>query len=84
MKTLLLIGIGAGNPDYVTMQAVKALNRVDVFFVLDKGEAKDDLVKLRTTICERFITGHAYRVVEAASPVRDAGTPDYKSGVRSW
>ena len=84
MKTLLIIGIGAGNPDYVTMQAVKALNAVDVFFVLDKGEAKDDLVKLRTTICERFITGHPYRIVEAASPVRDAGAPDYKSGVLSW
>lgn len=84
MKTLLIIGIGAGNPDYVTMQAVKALNRVDVFFVLDKGEAKDDLVKLRTAICEQFITNHPYRIVEAASPVRDAGAPDYKSGVRSW
>ena len=32
MKKVLIIGIGAGNPDYVTMQAVKALNEVDVFF----------------------------------------------------
>jgi precorrin-6A synthase len=84
MKKLLIIGIGAGNPDYVTMQAVKALNTVDVFFVLDKGEVKEDLVKLRTAVCERFITGHAYRVVEVASPVRNTSDPDYKSGVRSW
>ena len=84
MKTLLLIGIGAGNPDYVTMQAVKALNAVDVFFVLDKGDAKDDLVKLRTTICERFIKDHPYRIVEARSPLRDASPSDYKLGVKSW
>ena len=28
MKTILIIGIGAGDPEHVTMQAVKALNRV--------------------------------------------------------
>lgn len=84
MKKLLIIGIGAGNPDYVTMQAVTALNAVDVFFVLDKGEVKEDLVKLRTTVCERFITNHRYRVVEVTSPLRDLDAPDYKSGVRSW
>ena len=84
MKKVLIIGIGAGNPDYVTMQAIKALNEVDVFFFLDKGDAKEDLVNLRTTVCERFIKDRSYRIVEVASPVRDAGTPDYKSGVRSW
>ena len=45
MKQLLVIGIGAGNPDYITMQAVKALNRVDVFFLLDKGPRKDKLIE---------------------------------------
>jgi precorrin-6A synthase len=82
MKKVLLIGIGAGNPDYVTMQAVKALNEVDVFFFLDKGEAKRDLVDLRTEICERFITNRSYRVVE--SPARDVSRPSYKSGVHAW
>ncbi len=41
MKRILIIGIGAGNPDYVTIQAVNALNEVDVFFVMDKGIAKE-------------------------------------------
>jgi precorrin-6A synthase len=84
MKKVLIIGIGAGNPDYVTMQAVKALNESDVFFFLDKGQAKQDLVNLRTEICERFITDRSYRTVEVESPVRDAGTPDYKTGVHAW
>ena len=42
MRQILVIGIGAGDPEHVTVQAVKALNRADVFFVLDKGEEKDD------------------------------------------
>jgi precorrin-6A synthase len=84
MKKVFIIGIGAGNPDYVTMQAVKAMNEVDVFFFLDKGQAKEDLVKLRTTVCERFIEDPSYRVVEVESPERDAATPDYKSGVDAW
>ena len=37
MKKVLIIGIGAGNPDYVTVQAINALNEVDVFFVIDNG-----------------------------------------------
>jgi precorrin-6A synthase len=84
MKKVFLIGIGAGNPDYVTMQAVKALNEVDVFFFLDKGEEKEDLANLRRTICERFIEDKSYRIVEVPGPKRDLGAPDYKSGVHAW
>ncbi|MFT3732375.1 MAG: precorrin-6A synthase (deacetylating) [Hyphomicrobium sp.] len=83
MKKVLLIGIGAGNPDYVTMQAVKALNATDVFFFLDKGEEKQDLADLRRTICERYIEGKSYRIVEVPGPVRDQNG-DYKSGVQAW
>lgn len=84
MKRVLLIGIGAGNPDYLTMQAVKALNTVDVFFFLDKGEDKKDLADLRRTICERFIEKKSYRIVEVPGPARNLGAPDYKSGVHAW
>ena len=37
MRKVFIIGIGAGNPDYITVQAINALNEVDVFFVMDKG-----------------------------------------------
>ena len=43
----LVIGIGSGDPDHLTREAVAALNRVDVFVVADKGAAKQDLVRLR-------------------------------------
>ncbi|MEB0045888.1 MULTISPECIES: precorrin-6A synthase (deacetylating) [unclassified Pseudomonas] len=81
MKTLLVIGIGAGNPDYITMQAVKALNRADVFFLMDKGDSKNKLIDLRRDICERYISGHTYRFVEAHSPERERGEVDYKASV---
>jgi precorrin-6A synthase len=78
MKKILLIGIGAGHPEHVTMQAIKALNQVDVFFVMDKGPAKKKLVALRQEICRRYITGNDYRVVEAPSPPRERAPVDYR------
>jgi precorrin-6A synthase len=81
MKKLMVIGIGAGNPDYITMQAVKALNLVDVFFLMDKGQSKDKLIDLRREICQRYITDHAYRFVEALSPERERADVDYKASV---
>jgi precorrin-6A synthase len=84
MRTLYLIGIGAGNPEYITVQAIKALNLVDVFFFMDKGEAKQDLVNLRKQICERYIENRSYRVVEAYDPVRDPTISDYTARVELW
>ncbi|CAN7358576.1 SAM-dependent methyltransferase [Caballeronia sp. LjRoot34] len=62
MKRILIIGIGAGNPDYVTIQAVNALNEVDVFFVMEKGIVKEKLIALRKEICRRFIKGNDYQL----------------------
>jgi precorrin-6A synthase len=84
VKRILVIGIGAGDPDYVTVQAIEALNAVDVFFVMDKGDEKADLVRLRTQICERYITAPSYRVVEIPDPPRDRTTPSYREAVESW
>ena len=68
-RRIHVIGIGAGDPDYVTAQAVAALNDTQVFFAMDKGDTKDDLVALRRHICERFIREPGYRFVELPDPV---------------
>ena len=81
MKQLSVIGIGAGDPDHLTMQAVKALNRLDVVFLMDKGPAKDKLLELRREICRRYIVDRTYRFVEAYSPERQRGDLDYKDSV---
>jgi precorrin-6A synthase len=85
MRKVFVIGIGAGNPDYITVQAINALNAVDVFFVMDKGEEKEDLVRLRKDICERYIKDKSYRFVETADPPRDRATSSsYEPAVRAW
>jgi precorrin-6A synthase len=81
MKKILIIGIGAGDPDYVTMQAVNALNQVDVFFIMDKGPSKAKLIELRKEICRRYIRGDDYRLVDATSPAWARDTQDYLSTV---
>ena len=82
-RRIHVIGIGAGDPDYVTRQAITALNDTQVFFAMDKGEAKDDLVALRRAICERFIDEPGYRFVELPDPPR-AKDGDYRQAVADW
>ena len=41
MRRLNVIGIGAGDPEYLTVQAINALNRTDVFFFTDKGDDEE-------------------------------------------
>jgi precorrin-6A synthase len=82
-RRIHVIGIGAGDPDYVTAQAVAALNDTDVFFAMDKGTEKDDLVALRREVCTRFIRKPDYRFVELADPPR-AKTGDYHQVVADW
>ena len=83
-----VIGIGTGNLDHLTQEAVRVLNEVDLFLVADKGAAKADLAALRSEICRHFIPSHHYRVVEVPDPERgsdrdrDAGA--YRTGVESW
>ncbi|MEN3319081.1 MAG: precorrin-6A synthase [Mycobacterium sp.] len=82
-----MIGIGAGDPGYVTAQAVEALNDTNVFFAMDKasnkGAVEDDLVVLRRQICERFIREPDYRFVALPDPPR-AKDCDYRQAVADW
>jgi precorrin-6A synthase len=81
LKKAFIIGIGAGDPDYVTIQAVKALNQVDVFFIADKGAEKGDLNRLRREICDRFIEDKRFRVVEFQPPARITQSAPYRAGI---
>ena len=83
-RTILVIGIGAGDPEHVTYQAVSALRRVDVFFAPDKGEEKDDLNALRTQLCDRFIGANQYRFVRFPDPRRDTRERSYRDAVSVW
>jgi precorrin-6A synthase len=84
VRRLLIIGIGAGDPEQVTVQAIKALNQADVFFVVDKGADKQDLMLLRQQICERYIENRSYRIVSIPEPERDRAAPAYRQAVEQW
>lgn len=84
MRTLLVIGIGAGNPEHMTVQAISGLNRADVLFIPDKGAKKSDLSGLRREICDRFVTNPKSRRVEFDVPVRDEPAPSYRTTVDDW
>jgi precorrin-6A synthase len=84
MRKLLAIGIGAGNPEHITVQAIKALNRASVIFVLDKGAEKAELQALRRELCKRYIEGGAYRIVELADAARDPTVANYETRVAEW
>jgi precorrin-6A synthase len=83
MKKLSIVGIGAGNPDHITVQAIKALGNVDVIFLIGKGSDKNDLAQLRKDICARYIT-KPYRIVEAQDPERDRTPANYETAVTDW
>lgn len=84
MKDLLLIGIGPGDPRQVTYEAVEALRRATLFFVLDKGTDKDELVRLRKAILERYCPEGGYRLVQVGDPQRDGEASDYVASVQDW
>ena len=84
MMTLSLIGIGCGDPEQLTLAAVRAINAADLVLIPRKGEDKTDLAGLRRDVCARVLTNPATRVVEFDLPMRDAGRDDYGGAVDDW
>jgi precorrin-6A synthase len=83
-RRLLLIGVGTGDPDHVTVAAVRALDAFDVLFLVTK-DGIDDLVDHRMEIVRRHRTTGPYRTVELADPPRPWRTaPDYRDAVTRW
>lgn len=82
-RKLLVIGIGAGDPDHVTVQAIKAMNRADVFFIPDKGQEKGELARVRLEILERHVERRPLRTVGYAVP-RRRGEGGYGAAVDDW
>jgi len=86
-RTVAVIGIGAGDPQHLTLQAVAAMNRVDVFFTIDKGAvdggATADLAALRSELLARHVT-HPHRVVTAPEVPRDRDPAAYVDTATAW
>jgi len=83
MRTVSVVGIGSGNPEHITVQAINELNAADVVFMLDKGDDKASLTDVRAQICDRYITGSC-RVVTASDAQRDRSAAEYEAAVEDW
>ncbi|WP_226346321.1 precorrin-6A synthase (deacetylating) [Agilicoccus flavus] len=87
MRRLRIIGIGAGDPGFVTVEAVEALREVEAFFVLDKPGPASDLTRAREAIVDRFVPDDPGRLVYVPDPPRDRDPADaaaYEAAVVAW
>ncbi|MBK1713280.1 precorrin-6A synthase (deacetylating) [Rubrivivax gelatinosus] len=84
MIELALVGIGTGNPDHLTRQAMRTLAAADLVMIPRKGDDKADLAELRRTICAELLDDTKTQLAEFDLPVRDAATPDYRRRVDDW
>jgi precorrin-6A synthase len=83
MRRILTIGIGAGDPRQLTLQAIDALNQAEVVFIVEKGEEKRELADLRRAICARHVA-RPQRTVELDEPRRDREAAAYGDAVHEW
>lgn len=84
MLTLRVIGIGSGDPDHMTIEAIDALNGADIVLLPRKGAEKADLAELRRDVCRRFLNNKVTRIVEFDLPRRDIGASSYLTSVDDW
>lgn len=91
-RLVRVIGVGPGDPEMVTLEAVHALRSVAYFVVSDKsrrGGMPDPLVAARGRLLERHLD-HEPVVVRIEDPVRDrrpeaTGTQEeYAAAVEAW
>ncbi len=90
MIELQLIGIGTGDPEHLTLQAIRVLNSADLVLIPQKGADKADLAELRHALCKRHLS-RAVPVVGFDLPVRDTASAatgitaaSYLGGVHDW
>lgn len=82
-RRLRAIGVGVGDLDQLTVEAVEAIRSVDVFLLVNKGEERADLGAFRRAVLDRYATERRWRTVDIADPARD---PDrsYGEAVVAW
>lgn len=78
-----MIGIGAGDPEHITVQAINALRRADLVFMIEKGSEADELARVRREILARYAQGSP-RIITLPDPPRDRAARDYRGAVGDW
>jgi precorrin-6A synthase len=83
-RRVVLIGVGPGGPDQLTVEAVRAMNEVDFFVVTEKRRPDGDpLAAARAALLARHVEGDPTLVV-VEDPERDRTPADYERAVADW
>ena len=81
MRRVLVVGVGAGDPEYMTVAAIRALNEAQVIFEPDR--ATSDLTAARAELVRRYAQA-PLRTVQVTEPRRERAAPDYERAVARW
>ncbi|MCS4293832.1 precorrin-6A synthase [Comamonas sp. BIGb0152] len=81
---LSLIGIGTGNPDHLTRQAIAAMNAADLLLLPHKGEDKAELAALRLSLCDAVLQQPGPQIAGFDMPERRSQGDDYLNQVDEW
>ena len=85
MIDIRLIGIGTGNPDHITLEAIKFLEKSDLILMpKKKGFGKKTLLDLRSFIFSNFLKNNRPFTQEFHMPERDKNISNYLERVKKW
>lgn len=83
MRRIRVIGIGAGDPDQVTVEAIAAMRSVAFFLAAEKGPDDPLLLARQALLARHGVSGTP--VVAVRDPERDRANPaDYRGAVTDW
>jgi precorrin-6A synthase len=83
MRRLVAVGVGAGDPEHITVAGIEALNAADVLFEIERGAV--DLTRAREALIRRYVTRDPPpRIVAVTEPKRDRTAEDYVGAVDEW
>lgn len=83
MKKVYLIGIGPGNPKYLTLEACDLIKRLRFFIIPDKKGKKTHLTLLRERILNYLRPKKDYRLIRLDFGERSRKLP-YVDSVKEW
>jgi len=83
-KKVYIVGIGPGDPKYLTLEAYEVIKKAKNFIIPLKKGPKEELTKIREKVIEFCKQGDTnYRVIKVEFPERKKGGV-YKLEVESW
>jgi len=83
-KRVYIVGIGPGNPKYLTLEGYEVIKKAKNFILPLKKGPKEELTKIREKVIEFCKQGDTnYRVIKVEFPERKKGGV-YKLEVESW